>query len=148
MEEQEAKLWAHMSEPPPLVSSVAPDVPSAINEVVGRAMTKEPSDRFGSAGEMAQALAVAVEPDVSVHAERPATWWRRSRIAAAMIAPFSLAILAGTVIAAAILDLLPLGALAAIVAYAAAVLVALREDDRASGHAVDAEATRVETENE
>jgi serine/threonine-protein kinase len=148
MEEQEAKLWAHMSEPPPLVSSVAPDVPSAIDEVVGRAMAKEPSNRFGSAGEMAQALAVAVDPDVSVHAERPATGWRGSRIAAAMIAPFSLAILASTVIAAAILDLLPLGALAAIVAYAAAVVVALREDDRASGPAVDAEATRVETENE
>jgi serine/threonine protein kinase len=148
MEEQEAKLWAHMSEPPPLVSSLAPGVPSAIDVVVTRAMAKEPSDRFDSAGELAQALVAAAEPDERMHAERPATRWRESRIAAAMIAPFSLAILAGTLIAAAILDLLPLGALAAAIAYAAAVVVALREHDCRREPAVDVEVTRVEAENE
>jgi len=55
-----AKMWAHMSEPPPALASVAPDLPPALNEVVSRAIAKQPGDRYPSAGDFARAAQAAV----------------------------------------------------------------------------------------
>jgi predicted Ser/Thr protein kinase len=56
-----AKMFAHMTEPPPSVLAVAPDVPQALEAVVARAMAKKPDDRYSSAGDLARAALSAVE---------------------------------------------------------------------------------------
>ena len=48
-----AKLWAHVTDPPPLPRTRAPTLVRAFDEVVARATTKEPEDRYATAGEMA-----------------------------------------------------------------------------------------------
>src|SRR5215204_2268755 len=49
-EGDEAKLWAHLHDPPPRPSDVA-GVPPGFDAVVARAMAKDPVDRHASAGE-------------------------------------------------------------------------------------------------
>ena len=55
-----AKLWAHISDPPPGVVDLAPDTPRALAAVAARCMEKEPSDRFQTAGEMGRAALASV----------------------------------------------------------------------------------------
>ena len=50
-----AKLFAHMSDPPPRVTDLRPDVPAEMDAVVERAMAKSPEDRFPSAGDLGRA---------------------------------------------------------------------------------------------
>jgi serine/threonine protein kinase len=50
-----ATMFAHLEAPVPTVTSVAPDVPAAFDEVVGRAMAKDASARYASAGELGRA---------------------------------------------------------------------------------------------
>jgi len=59
-ERQEATLWAHLSESPPKARSVRPDVPRALDEVIARAMAKDPGDRYQTAGELGRAALAAV----------------------------------------------------------------------------------------
>jgi streptogramin lyase len=60
-EEKVAKIYAHLQEQPPELIDAAPEVPSALSEVVWRAMAKDPEDRHPSAGDFARAAAAAVE---------------------------------------------------------------------------------------
>jgi serine/threonine protein kinase len=54
------KLVAHLSDPPPVVTNAAPDVPGRFDEIVQRAMAKRPEDRYESAGDLGRdALAAA-----------------------------------------------------------------------------------------
>jgi serine/threonine-protein kinase len=71
----------HLYDPPPPPTSVRPELPPAVDAVVLRALEKEPTARFGSAGELAQALAAAwplgVHPGhapapVDIHSQLPA----------------------------------------------------------------------------
>lgn len=67
-------ILAHLHDPPPRPSATA-GVPQAFDEVVARALAKRPSDRYGSAGELAKAALAAaggsaVEPERAVE-ERP-----------------------------------------------------------------------------
>ncbi len=55
-----AKLWAHVSDPPPLPRSDRPELVEAFDQVVARATAKEPDDRYASAGELAGAVRRAV----------------------------------------------------------------------------------------
>ena len=55
----EAKLRAHLYEPPPAVSELRPDVPAAMDCVIARAMAKQPEDRFAAAGELGRAALAA-----------------------------------------------------------------------------------------
>ncbi len=64
-----AKMFAHASEPPPLVSASLVDAPPALDEVVNRAMAKDPAARFRSAGELGQAARAAVGVDEMPAAE-------------------------------------------------------------------------------
>ena len=50
----------HVMEPVPHVSEFRPDIPEALDAVVARAMAKEPSERYESAGELARAFAEAL----------------------------------------------------------------------------------------
>jgi serine/threonine protein kinase len=45
----ERKLWAHVSEPPPAVSALRPSMPTAVDEVVARALAKDPRERYDGA---------------------------------------------------------------------------------------------------
>jgi DNA-binding CsgD family transcriptional regulator len=65
-----AKLWAHLSDPPPAASELVPAVPPALSALVGRAMAKDPDDRFASAGELGSAaVAEASETNAPTKAE-------------------------------------------------------------------------------
>ena len=59
----EAKMWAHISEPPPRPAERVPELPRGFDDVVRRAMSKEPRDRFATAGELARTAADAIERD-------------------------------------------------------------------------------------
>jgi DNA-binding beta-propeller fold protein YncE len=55
-----AKLWAHISDPPPSALDVAPDTPRALADVAGCCMEKDPDDRFETADQMGRAALAAV----------------------------------------------------------------------------------------
>jgi serine/threonine protein kinase len=55
-----AKLWAHISNPPPQPSATRADLVPAFDEVVARATAKDPADRYATAGEMAAAAREAI----------------------------------------------------------------------------------------
>jgi serine/threonine protein kinase len=63
-EGDEAKLWAHLHDPPPAPSELAPGVPRDFDAVVGRAMAKSPDDRYPSAGSLGRAALAATGQDV------------------------------------------------------------------------------------
>jgi len=52
-------LFAHMDSPPPTPSEVRSDLPPGLDDVVHRAMAKDPAQRFPSAGDLGQAALVA-----------------------------------------------------------------------------------------
>jgi Protein kinase domain len=51
-----AVIWAHMSEPPPPLTSRRPELPAAVDGVLARALAKAPEDRYASCREFADAL--------------------------------------------------------------------------------------------
>ena len=50
-----ATLYAHLNEPPPVPSSRRPELTIALDPVVGKAMAKDPGERYQTAGEFAAA---------------------------------------------------------------------------------------------
>ena len=94
---EHAKMWAHMTEPPPRPGATAPDLPAAFDAVVARALAKRPDDRYASAGELGAAALAAVgtpargaEPTVDVRRRAAgstvvpptaAPAWMRGRVA-------------------------------------------------------------------
>ena len=132
--EREAKLWAHVWEPPP---SMGPEAPVALAAVIARAMAKEPEQRFGSASDFADAAAEALAgaPDTTamstpkVDRSRIRARYRRALVAHALRTPFNLAVLIGTLLAGLVFGVviyaLPLG----LAIYAAAVAVTCRDPE-------------------
>lgn len=55
----EATLWAHLNEPAPSVMSAVPDLPPGFEAVVTRALSKDPAERFQSAGDLGRAALAA-----------------------------------------------------------------------------------------
>jgi serine/threonine protein kinase len=55
-----AKLWAHISNPPPQPSATRSDLVPAFDDVVAKATSKDPADRYATAGEMATAARDAI----------------------------------------------------------------------------------------
>jgi YVTN family beta-propeller protein len=45
-----AVLWAQVNDPPPRISEHRPDLPAALDDVIGRALAKAPGDRYPSCG--------------------------------------------------------------------------------------------------
>lgn len=54
-----ALLWAHQYDPPPPLTGQRPDLPSAVDDVLAKALAKSPDDRFDSCLEFVTALRVA-----------------------------------------------------------------------------------------
>ena len=48
-----AVLYAHLSAPPPRVTDMRPDLDGAVDQVIARAMAKEPDDRYATCGDFA-----------------------------------------------------------------------------------------------
>jgi DNA-binding beta-propeller fold protein YncE len=74
-ENEVAKLWAHVSDPPPDASDLAPAVPVSLSAVAQKGMAKAPDERYASAGALGRA-ALAAAPDAGSaptrpHAEKP-----------------------------------------------------------------------------
>ncbi len=61
-ENDAAVLWAHMEEEPPSASDFRPELPSAANESLARAMAKDPEKRFHSCLEFVDSLRREVDP--------------------------------------------------------------------------------------
>ncbi len=55
-----ARLWAHLSAPPPSPSDVRRGLPRALDAVIARGLAKTPAARYASAGELARACARAL----------------------------------------------------------------------------------------
>ena len=70
-----AVLYAHLSVPPPRLTAARPELPDAVNQVLARALAKEPDDRYDTCGAFADELreALGLEPyDPSRPAGAPA----------------------------------------------------------------------------
>ena len=65
-----ARLYAHLNDPPPAPSLYAPEVPMALDDVVVRAMSKEPGDRYPSAGDLGRAAVAALSGERPTFPER------------------------------------------------------------------------------
>ncbi len=59
-EGEAARLYAHLNDPPPAPSLYVPAVPMALDDVVIRAMSKQPGDRYPSAGDLGRAAEAAL----------------------------------------------------------------------------------------
>jgi serine/threonine-protein kinase len=57
-----AALYAHLEREPPKVTDARPDLPLAIDDVIKRAMAKQPTDRFDTATELMTAATRALAP--------------------------------------------------------------------------------------
>ena len=55
-----AVIMKHISEPLPLPTKVNPNIPESVERVILKAMSKDPEDRYQTAGEMARALRDAI----------------------------------------------------------------------------------------
>jgi serine/threonine protein kinase len=68
--ESSAKMWAHLNEPPPPVRS-RDAARAALGPVIRRAMAKEPTDRFPSAGDLGRAAVAATRGEAITEPEHP-----------------------------------------------------------------------------
>src|SRR4051812_39768365 len=141
---EEGKLWAHLSEPPPLATARRPGLPLAVDAVLTRAMAKDPALRYATAGEFAADAAAAVAapprkrpaPAARVAAARAResaarSGWsappaprvadpRRAYLVEALREPFNLAVLGALVVVGIVLGTPGLMAVLALVVYGAA----------------------------
>jgi serine/threonine-protein kinase len=68
-----ALINAHLSQPPPKVTDLRRELPSAVNAVIARAMAKSPADRFANCLEFATALQSALDGQIQLVPSAPET---------------------------------------------------------------------------
>jgi ABC-type transport system substrate-binding protein/tRNA A-37 threonylcarbamoyl transferase component Bud32 len=59
-------VFAHLNEPPPLISDIRTDLPEAFDTVFATALAKSPNDRYSSCGELIEAAHAALRGKVVV----------------------------------------------------------------------------------
>ncbi len=69
-----AVIWAHVEELPTLPSAVRPELPDGIDDVIARALAKDPDDRYQTSREMIGAARLALEespqsPETVAHSD-------------------------------------------------------------------------------
>jgi Protein kinase domain len=67
-----AKLWAHVTDPPPMPSADRPELIQAFDDVVARATAKDPDERYATAGALAEAVQAAVREQAAHQAHEAA----------------------------------------------------------------------------
>ena len=72
-----AKMLAHLATAAPVPSDLVPELPDELDDVVARAMAKNPADRFPSALAFAEELRHWLEDEPLQI--RPSRWWERLR---------------------------------------------------------------------
>lgn len=99
-----AVMMAHLQQPPPRVTGWMPELPAGLDHVVARAMAKDPAQRFGSARELADAAAEALNErttligtwrpvsasQVNSYQDSPAAgvqWWQQASGQRTIVAP-------------------------------------------------------------
>lgn len=87
---REAQQHAHEFEPVPSVSAANPSVPPALDDVIWRALAKDPEDRYASALDFAEAALSALNPSV----ESKGGW----RTVASLVAALAVVGLAGALV--------------------------------------------------
>src|SRR5688572_30973726 len=60
-----AKMYAHLNDPAPAASPLAPGIPAVLDTVIGTAMAKQPEERYASAGDLARAAWAALQGEVA-----------------------------------------------------------------------------------
>ncbi len=65
-----ATMYAHLNEPATPPREKVPGLPPAVDEVISRALAKDPADRFPSAGDLAKAAAAATKGEEVAQPER------------------------------------------------------------------------------
>jgi tRNA A-37 threonylcarbamoyl transferase component Bud32 len=123
----EARLWAHLSEPPPAPSHAGGGIPAAFDAVIERAMSKDPADRYTTAGELARAAREAVGEPPAPPPEIVDD--RRAVLVRALVDPLALAAAAVIVVAGLIFGGLALAVVLAVAVYGAGVTRAYLDDD-------------------
>jgi outer membrane protein assembly factor BamB len=66
-----AVAWAHLEEEPPPASERRADLPGTVDGVLGKAMAKEPADRYATCGDLVEATASALGVDSPPTRRRP-----------------------------------------------------------------------------
>lgn len=74
-----AVIYAHLGDPPPSLKARRSELPAAADEVIARAMSKTPADRYASSGAFADAAATAFRARATTRFELPARSGRRGR---------------------------------------------------------------------
>lgn len=64
-----ARLLAKIQDPPPMITQVAPGIPSGFDAVIAKALARDPAMRYASAGELGRAAQAAVGRPVEVRAK-------------------------------------------------------------------------------
>jgi hypothetical protein len=82
-----AKMWAHMSEPTPSLLVAAPNLSPELDEVVKRAMAKEPDERYLSAGDFGRAAVAASEGQLLSRSERSVATGDAAPVGATAVGP-------------------------------------------------------------
>ena len=79
------KMYAHLSDAPPPVTELRPELPRELDEVVARALSKNAGDRYPSAGDLGRAALAAARGKEAHEAERTVATGRAAptRVAAA-----------------------------------------------------------------
>ena len=74
-------VFAHLNEPPPRLSELAPELPAAFDDVFAAALAKSPAERYSTCGDLVEAARAALQGRTLVPRRR-----RRRRLAVAVIA--------------------------------------------------------------
>ena len=89
-EQEAAVMYAHLNEPPPKPSDVRSELSPGLDDVVVRALAKDPDQRFGSCGELAEEARTAIGAPVPDAPPR-----RRSHVALIAVGALASAIVVG-----------------------------------------------------
>jgi len=59
-----AVMFAHLSDPPPSITAVRPDLPQALDGVIAQALAKDPKERFSTCASLLAAARAAFESEI------------------------------------------------------------------------------------